>query len=48
MNNFALFVICALVIYICTELKEIEKDIEWIKSHLYNLEHKNDKNDIDF
>ena len=47
MNNFALFVVGTLVVYLCTELKEIKKNIEWIKSHLYNIEHKDDKEDID-
>lgn len=42
MNDYALFVIGALVVYLCTELKEIKKDIEWIKSHLYDLEHKDE------
>lgn len=46
MNDYALFVIGALVVYLCTELKEIKKDIEWIKSHLYDLEHKDEK-DLD-
>ena len=48
MNDYALFVIGVLVVYLCTELKEIKKDIEWIKSHLYDLEHKDNKKDIDF
>lgn len=47
MNEYALIVIGALVVYICTELREIKKDIEWIKSHIYNIEHKDDKKDLD-
>ena len=48
MNEYALFIIGALIVYLCTELKEIKQDVEWIKSHLYNIEHKDDKKDIDF
>lgn len=42
MNDYALFIIGALVVYICTELEEIKKELKWIKSHTYDIEHKND------
>jgi hypothetical protein len=43
MSDYALFIIGALVVYICTELKGIKEDLEWIKSHIYNIEHKDEK-----
>jgi hypothetical protein len=46
MSDHALFIIGALVVYICAEIKEIKKELEWIKSHLYNIEHKDEK-DLD-
>lgn len=42
MSDYALFIIGALVVYICTELEEIKKELKWIKSHIYDIEHKND------
>lgn len=47
MIDYALFIIGALVVYICTELKAIKEELEWIKSHIYDIEHKNDKKDFD-
>lgn len=43
MDDYALFIIGALVVYICTELKAIKEELEWIKSHIYNIEHKDEK-----
>lgn len=47
MSDHALFIIGALIVYICAEIKEIKKELEWIKSHIYDIEHKNDKKDFD-
>lgn len=42
---FACFVF--LTIYIEERVRMILKELEWIKSHLYDLQHKDDKKDFD-
>lgn len=41
---FACFVFLA--IYIEERIKMILRELDWIKSHIYDLEHKNDKKDL--
>lgn len=36
-----------LIIYIEERVKMILRELEWIKSHIYDIEHKNDKKEFD-
>lgn len=42
---FACFVF--LTVFIEERVKMILRELEWIKSHIYDIEHKNDKKDFD-